>query len=1287
MRSETPPRSLVRLGSRFDLTRRIGGGGFGEVYEAWDRERAMKIAIKALRRIEPAALYRFKKEFRSLADVEHPNLVRLYELLTFDDQWYLTMELVDGVDFFAWVRGAAAEAKSPHEIELQSTAVPSLLARESSGAGRTLPDDALARAFEEDAAAPTPLVTTTRFTPPSGELDVARLRRALAQLARGVAALHERGKIHRDLKPSNVLVTAEGVVRILDFGLVAAIDLAGKAATLEGAVGTPAYMAPEQIAGAPATAASDWYAIGTMLFEALTGRLPFQGPIAPVMFQKRLQEAPDPAPLAETAPADLLELTRELLRRWPSERPSGAAVLERLARGAQLSGQPVSTAPPAPIVERLSVPPDEQSFVGREDELDRLREAFDASLRGGVGLVHVRGPSGIGKTALVRKLLDELANRGDAIVVSGRCYERESVPYKAVDDLVDELMQMIARMPTADAREVVPDDAASLVRLFPVLARAAAFARAPELDPSIVNAREVRRRAFTAFRELLTRIAARKPLVLHLDDVHWGDLDSAMLMIELLRAPHPPRILFVASYRAEEAATSTFLRVLAADADDTADDSVAIDVGALPASQTEALARNLLRGASATDVERIARESGGAPLFVQALVRHLRASELESLPGGQIISLGEVLESRLDRLSEPARRVIELLAVAGHPLPEPVVRTAAGLTPERWTSALAELRTASLLRRRGAERKLETFHDRIREATLAALSPDASKNRHLALATTMEASGDPDPESLATHFVAAGEPGRAGHYARLAAERAAATLAFDRAAELYQLAVELAHESHRPGLQVALAAALAEAGRGQESADAYLVASRTATTRTALDLERCAAEQYLRAGHVDAGLDVLRRVLKASRFFFPTKPWQSLLLVVLGMLALRVRGLSYTPRSRASIAERDLERLTVCWSAAMGLANIDRIRGIAFLMRYLLMALRIGDATEVARGLALFSVSVAFRGGAHADRAAQIADRARVLAEEHGAPYAATTAVLASAIVALCQFRFRESRDLFLEADRYIRERCTGIVSFELSNVQLYLFNALLFRGEFAEVARLAPAYMQESERRGDRYAAGTVRTVTMPMIHLCADRPEEARNESREAIRLWSREGFHIQHCYDLFTQIMVALYTGDGTLALAHADSRWRALERSFLLRAQHTRIYAYTLRGRAAVAATAASGGSRRLLARARHDARRLHREAGAYPRACALSIEAAVAQVEGSRFRALELLGAADAAYDEADMPLFAAAMRYARGKMIGGEAGERLVAAAEATLRAQGIVNPERMVAMVAPCLG
>ena len=172
---------------RFQVLRRLGQGGAGVVYEAYDREHGVRVALKVLRRLEPNALLRFKNEFRALEDVLHPNLAQLGELFEAHGVWFFTMEFIEGTNLLAYVR----RGTDTSDVEIT---------RVDQKARRVEPSEPVMRAART--------ASSPRLEGPS--YDEAKLRSCLVQLARGLAALHAAGKIHRDIKPSNILVTAGG---------------------------------------------------------------------------------------------------------------------------------------------------------------------------------------------------------------------------------------------------------------------------------------------------------------------------------------------------------------------------------------------------------------------------------------------------------------------------------------------------------------------------------------------------------------------------------------------------------------------------------------------------------------------------------------------------------------------------------------------------------------------------------------------------------------------------------------------------------------------------------------------------------------------------------------------------------------------------------------------------------------------------------------------------------------------------------------------------------------------
>ncbi|MBL4633499.1 MAG: serine/threonine protein kinase, partial [Kofleriaceae bacterium] len=179
---------------RYTILSRLGAGGMGVVYEAIDTTNDCRLALKTLSLNDATSIYRFKEEFRGLADVVHPNLVALHELEVAGKQWFFTMELVNGTELLLYLRS---------ENPILSNASTELLVEGIEDSGRDV--------YREDAS-----LGPEDPSPPS---NFSLVRTVMAQLAEGVHALHNAGKLHRDIKPGNVMVSVEGRVVLLDFGL------------------------------------------------------------------------------------------------------------------------------------------------------------------------------------------------------------------------------------------------------------------------------------------------------------------------------------------------------------------------------------------------------------------------------------------------------------------------------------------------------------------------------------------------------------------------------------------------------------------------------------------------------------------------------------------------------------------------------------------------------------------------------------------------------------------------------------------------------------------------------------------------------------------------------------------------------------------------------------------------------------------------------------------------------------------------------------------------------------
>lgn len=265
---------------RYEVRGTVGGGGMGDVYRVYDPVTRRELALKVLKFTYPRALHYFKREFRAVAALNHPNLVELYDLHVEEGQYFYTMELIDGTDFYIYVNG--------HNRVVTH--------------------------------APT-LTEATR-------LD--RLRKAFVQLLRALAYLHAHGRIHRDIKPSNVLVDTQGTLKLVDFGIVKELLPGGVGQSLSQVFGTSTYFSPEQSLGSQVTAPTDLYAAGIVLYELLAGTPPFEGESAEVAVMHRTKQPPSLIQRVPGLPPDLAHVCLELLKKNPADRPSAVEALELL---------------------------------------------------------------------------------------------------------------------------------------------------------------------------------------------------------------------------------------------------------------------------------------------------------------------------------------------------------------------------------------------------------------------------------------------------------------------------------------------------------------------------------------------------------------------------------------------------------------------------------------------------------------------------------------------------------------------------------------------------------------------------------------------------------------------------------------------------------------------------------------------------------------------------------------------------------------------------------------------
>jgi hypothetical protein len=372
-----------------------------------------------------------------------------------------------------------------------------------------------------------------------GRLEVARAVQIGIDVCRALEHAHSCGIVHRDLKPANVWLDQGGAARLGDFGLASTGPARG--GTL---VGTVAYLPPEQALGRPAGPRSDLYSLGAMLYEMVAGQPPFPGDDAVSIIGRHLNSDPvAPSHHSPAVPAALDDLVADLLAKLPEDRPDSAArVRERL--------EAIRAAPPD--AERPGDEAEENPleglaggvFVGRAAELGELRAAADQALDGRGQLVLVGGEPGIGKTRTSEEVATYARVRG-AKAHWGRCHEGEGAP--AYWPWVQAIRSYVREADPVALGWEMGTGAAEIARVVPEVAERIGVARPAEsLDPGDDRARF---RLFDAISTFLSSASASRPLVLVLDDLHWADEPSLLLLEFVARQLGDTSLLVIGTYR------------------------------------------------------------------------------------------------------------------------------------------------------------------------------------------------------------------------------------------------------------------------------------------------------------------------------------------------------------------------------------------------------------------------------------------------------------------------------------------------------------------------------------------------------------------------------------------------------------------------------------------------------------------------------------------------------------------------------------------------------------------
>jgi serine/threonine protein kinase/tetratricopeptide (TPR) repeat protein len=731
--------------ANYTITKLLGRGGMAEVYEAVDTKDQKNVALKLLLphlAAEEVIRRRFLREARVGMELDHPGIVKVFDVGEAEGRPYMAMELVQG---------------------------------------KTLED----------------LLKTKCF-------DLEQCIGISLKITGALAAAHQKKIVHRDIKPRNIMVTDTGI-KIMDFGLARILETSSITDQHE-IIGTLYYMSPEQTIGIKVDASSDVFSLGVVLYQMLTGQLPFAGEHPGAVIHAILYS--DPLRISELGKAVPMELEKVIfktLKKKPQARYRSASELYTdLSRMHDiLQGKPVQLLATEEIFEE-SPRGIYSKLVGREREMAALEAALEKMMNGESSVILVSGEAGIGKSRLVWEL-GHKAKQKQARYMLGRClFGERGYPYQPIIEILRDYF-MLKGIKDADAVDTFIEEKAKHIAARRNIIHSLLLFQAEQPTP-LVNKEQL----WDTISELIKMIAQDRPVVLHLDDLHWADAPTLNLLTYLAMTTRNDRLIIIATYRPEELITAEGKRhPLQATLDMLNKEHLSCEMSLtrLDKQDTHEVVDSVFADARfpANFYDSVHQETEGNPLFVLEVLKYLQDEHAVDKDEtgwhltGPLTKLAipdrvsDVIMHRLTKLSPESRAVLEVAAVEGYTF-----------RSDTLCCVLEELRLKILRRLQSLESEHQLVHaleheyqfdhGKIQETIYNALTPDLKQEYHNRIADYLITNYGNENEhagKIAKHLIEADHEERALPYLLSAGRYAQKLYANEKALDYIQQGLDI----------------------------------------------------------------------------------------------------------------------------------------------------------------------------------------------------------------------------------------------------------------------------------------------------------------------------------------------------------------------------------------------------------------------------------------------------------------------------------------------------------------